>query len=746
MASPRRFPCSTMARLCVLLLFFTLCLTIASSLAASDAKLASGAPASDNETQERSQANTASPSLTLALSPSDNSEAETENAGEHSNSSQQATVAPATESVLMSDSVGSDPLAAKTTSEETTVEALSSEATTSEDPLAGRAFSESLDASVKSDTASGESAEVADSLESQEASHLVGADVLIGKERPTDSEVSSATSSPESSAVSSEPERGEDAVALASPSGEDVGQASGDLGPLAPRVSLPSPLEVQGRNRDKQAVGTSLEAAQREAPVDAGAIRDLHHLRPPAPSRGRAAGDGNGNKPIGGKQSGAAPVPPGSPANQQADTNPANETSTGPGAGAGAANDDSGEQSATEDKSDSCGSSCRRGRSERRHRRGLQILTDIASSTWNAIKAVPTAVLSGARKMRLIARGKLPLSWRRFLSKVPRVDVNAVPEFRRLKEQMRREDRMVMLVETPSKELRALVKSAMRALGLSRVRPGITHATDPSPGDDANAQMLEEPLVVKARVFDERDGTRVGLEVNGQLWAAPKNAFILPAYGAWISDLGDWKPRANEGERRRRKKKLFMAFMVMPRTRGDVRDYLCKRSLPVDVKYAAAEMLYAVQKLHREGFLHRDIKLTNFFVGYDGHVLLADFDGVWPIGVPADADKYLVYTRGYLAPEIDPHDQVILNTAKSDVYALGVCLKQLAKRYPKTADVDKLQDLSDKMTEANPQRRFTLEEALGHSFFDGVDFETLEQLKHPAPFPGDFQNRATFYR
>ncbi|KEP61802.1 UNVERIFIED_CONTAM: rhoptry kinase family protein ROP33 [Hammondia hammondi] len=745
MPPPRRLPSSSMARPCVLLLFFTLCLSTASSLAASDSKVASGAPASDKETQERSQATIASPSLALALSQSDNSKAEKENAGENSTSSQQATVAPATEPVLKGDSVGSDSLAAETTSEQTSVEGPLSEAISSEDPLAGEGFSEGLDASVESSTASGESTEASDSLESQEASLLIGPDALIGKERSTDSEVSSATSSPESDAGSSEPERGEDAVSLAWPEGEDAGHAPGDSGPLAPRVSLPSASEAAARHADREAVDTSLAATQRETPVDAGATPDRHHLQPHAPSPGRAPGDGNGDKQIGGKQSEAASVPPGSPANQQADTNPASETSAGPGADVGAANDDSGEQAATEDKTDSCGSSCRRSRSERRKRRGLQKLVDIASSAWEAIKAVPTAILSGARKMRLIARGKLPLSWRRFLSKVPRVDLNAVPEFHRLKEQMRREDRMVMLVDTPSKELRTLVKSAMRALGLSRVRTGITRTTNPSPGDGTKAQMRSEPLVVKARVFDERDGTRVGLEVNGQLWAAPKNAFILPAYGAWISHVGDRNPRANEGERRRRKKKLFMAFMAMPRTRGDIRDYVGNRSLPVDVKYAAAEMLYAVQKLHREGFLHRDIKLSNFFVGYDGHVLLADFDGVWPIGVPADTDKYLVYTQGYLAPEIDPHDQVILNTAKSDVYALGVCLKQLAKRYPKTADVDKLHDLSDKMTEANPRIRITLEEAMGHSFFDGVDFETLEQLKHPAPFPGDFQNRATFY-
>lgn len=286
---------------------------------------------------------------------------------------------------------------------------------------------------------------------------------------------------------------------------------------------------------------------------------------------------------------------------------------------------------------------------------------------------------------------------------------------------------MVMLIDRPSAALQKLLKNAPETRRINS-RKGTFR-----PGQ----------LAVKGRVFDPSGASLVGLEVNGQLRIAPNSAFILPAYGAWVAGLDKSLGRITKTKRRRAPKAIV--YMVMPRVRGDLQDYLYDSKQPMDFKYAAAEMIFSVHQLHLAGFLHRDIKLMNFFIGYSGHVLLADFDGVWPIGIPVTEEEYMVFTEGYLAPEVDLEQDAVVYTVKSDIYAVGVCLREFLEARPDAPEAALLKHLSEQMTKEDPDKRISLEEAMRHAYFAGIDFDTLEQMNYAAPMPGDFRLNKKFY-
>lgn len=98
----------------------------------------------------------------------------------------------------------------------------------------------------------------------------------------------------------------------------------------------------------------------------------------------------------------------------------------------------------------------------------------------------------------------------------------------------------------------------------------------------------------------------------------------------------------------------------------------------------------ALDCIHSQGIVHRDVKLTNMLLNAKGDAILVDFgisryergrikreigvEKTVVAGEGEDARKLVVGTGGYLAPELLRGEEA---TAASDVYALGVAFFRL---------------------------------------------------------------------
>lgn len=106
------------------------------------------------------------------------------------------------------------------------------------------------------------------------------------------------------------------------------------------------------------------------------------------------------------------------------------------------------------------------------------------------------------------------------------------------------------------------------------------------------------------------------------------------------------------------------------------------------ISYQLADI---VQKIHKLGIIHRDIKLSNIFIKHDGTVALLDFGSACIISEEKLFIKYA--SNGYSAPEMYKEED---STLYADIYSIGaVMYKMLTGIIPVRADLRKEKQLND---------------------------------------------------
>ncbi|MCL4127504.1 UNVERIFIED_CONTAM: hypothetical protein GTU68_026134 [Idotea baltica] len=183
-------------------------------------------------------------------------------------------------------------------------------------------------------------------------------------------------------------------------------------------------------------------------------------------------------------------------------------------------------------------------------------------------------------------------------------------------------------------------------------------------------------------------------------------------------------------------------------------------------RFYAAEVTLALQFLHRNGVIYRDLKLDNILLDTDGHCKIADF-GMCKEGIK-DGETTTTFcgTPDYIAPEIL---QELDYGASVDWWALGVLMYEMMAGQP-PFEADNEDDLFESILRddvlypvwlskeavsilkgfmtKNPAKRLGCVAEQGgevaicsHKFFKDIDWKALEERKVKPPFAPKIKGR-----
>ena len=97
---------------------------------------------------------------------------------------------------------------------------------------------------------------------------------------------------------------------------------------------------------------------------------------------------------------------------------------------------------------------------------------------------------------------------------------------------------------------------------------------------------------------------------------------------------------------------LYMVMEYLPG--GDLVGLMTSTDISEEwARFYTAELVLAVDTVHRMGYIHRDVKPDNMLIGKDGHVKLADFGTCVPMLRDGRVRcSTAVGTPDYISPEV----------------------------------------------------------------------------------------------
>ena len=170
-----------------------------------------------------------------------------------------------------------------------------------------------------------------------------------------------------------------------------------------------------------------------------------------------------------------------------------------------------------------------------------------------------------------------------------------------------------------------------------------------------------------------------------------------------------------------------------------------------EAKFYIAELILAIEYLHKRDIIYRDLKPENILIDEDYHIKLADF-GLAKENVKNDTpNKTFCGSPQYLSPEMLSKEGT---TKSSDIYGIGAILFEMVTGAPPfySQDVDlmyknisennlmfpeifseELKDLLRKMLDKDPKKRIGIgndkQDLKNHPFFADIDWDLIFKKK-----------------